>query len=125
MSPAVEGRQHAGLRTLHHEVDNLNVLGFPCNQFAGQEPGTEAEILEFVTTTYDVDFPMFAKIEVNGENEAELYTLLKAAQPGDGDDSAIRWNFEKFLVDPDGEVVARWDTGTTPEEIRAQLPSLA
>ena len=67
---------------------------------------------------------MFSKIEVNGENEAELYTLLKAAQPGEGDSSDIRWNFEKFLVGPDGAVLARWDTGTTPEEIGGQLPDL-
>ena len=102
----------------------MNVLGFPCNQFGGQEPGTKAEILEFVTSTYDVDFPMYSKIEVNGEKEAELYTIMKAAQPGDGDDPSIKWNFEKFLVDPDAHVIARWDTGTTPEEVRAQLPSL-
>ena len=67
---------------------------------------------------------MFSKIEVNGENEAELYTLLKAAQPGDGDNPDIKWNFEKFLVDPAGSVIARWDTGTTPEDIRAQLPDV-
>ena len=98
------------------------MLGFPCNQFANQEPGTEAEILEFVTTTYGVDFPMFAKIDVNGDNEAELYTLLKSAQPGPDENPDVKWNFEKFLVDPAGEVVARWDTGTTPEQIRDQLP---
>ncbi len=64
---------------------------------------------------------MFSKIEVNGASEAELYTLLKAAQPGDGESPDIKWNFEKFLVGPDGNVVARWDTGTTPEDIRAEL----
>ena len=98
------------------------MLGFPCNQFGGQEPGTDAEILEFSTTNYDIDFPMFSKIDVNGETEAELYTILKAAQPGDDDNPDIKWNFEKFLVDPEGRVVARWGTGATPEEIRAQLP---
>ncbi len=67
---------------------------------------------------------MFSKIEVNGENEAELYTLLKEAQPGEGDSSDIRWNFEKFLVGPDGTVIARWDTGTTPEDIAEQLTGL-
>ena len=86
-----------------------------------QEPGTDAEILEFVTSTFDVDFPMFSKIEVNGPGEAELYTMLKAAQPGEGETSDITWNFEKFLVSPDGSVVARWAPPTTPEEIGEQL----
>ncbi len=99
------------------------MLGFPCNQFGNQEPGSDEEILEFVTTKYDIDFPMFSKIEVNGENEAELYTMLKAAQPGEGDSPDIAWNFEKFLVDPNGNPVARWQTGTSPEEIRDQLAS--
>ena len=86
-----------------------------------QEPGTDAEILEFVTSTFDVDFPMFSKIEVNGPGEAELYTMLKAAQPGEGESSDITWNFEKFLVSGDGAVVARWAPPTTPEEIGEQL----
>ena len=72
-----------------------------------------------MTSNYDIDFPMFSKIEVNGENEAELYTMLKAAQPGENGD--IAWNFEKFLVDGDGNVVARWGTGVTPEHIREAL----
>jgi glutathione peroxidase len=98
------------------------VLGFPCNQFGAQEPGTEAEILEFVTSEYRVDFPMFAKIEVNGDGACELYQLLKAAQPGDGDSSAITWNFEKFLVDRDGNVVRRFSPITTPEQVAEVLP---
>jgi len=97
------------------------VLGFPCNQFGGQEPGTEAEILDFVTSKFDVDFPMFAKIDVNGDDEAELYTLLKSAQPGEGETSDIGWNFTKFLVNGAGDVVARWEPMTTPEEIGAEL----
>ena len=97
------------------------MLGFPCNQFAEQEPGTDAEILEFATSTYDVNFPMFSKIEVNGPGEAELYTMLKAAQPGEGDTSDIAWNFTKFLVNGDGDVVARFEPMTTPEEIAEQL----
>ncbi len=98
-------------------------MGFPCNQFGAQEPGTHEEIIEFVTTKYDVDFPMFAKIDVNGDSAAELYTMLKDAQPGEGESSDIAWNFEKFLVDGDGNVVARWGTGVTPEQIREQLPA--
>ena len=97
------------------------MLGVPCNQFGGQEPGSDAEILEFVTTKFDVDFPMFSKVDVNGENEAPLYTLLKEAQPGDGDSSDITWNFEKFLVGGDGTVLKRWGPVTTPEEVGAEL----
>jgi glutathione peroxidase len=98
------------------------VLGFPCNQFGNQEPGTEAEILEFVTSKFEVDFPMFAKIEVNGPGEAPLYRLLKAAQPGDGDTPDITWNFEKFLVDRTGDVVRRFPPPTTPEQVAAIHP---
>jgi glutathione peroxidase len=98
------------------------VLGFPCNQFAGQEPGSNEEILEFVTSNFDVDFPMFSKIEVNGDGAAELYRLLKSEQPGDGDSSDITWNFEKFLVDRSGTVVKRFPPPTTPEEVAAVVP---
>lgn len=98
------------------------MLGFPCNQFGNQEPGTEEEIVEFVTSTYDVDFPMFAKIEVNGDGAAPLYRLLKDAQPGDGETSDIAWNFEKFLVDKAGNVVRRFPPMTTPDEVAAVIP---
>jgi len=77
--------------------------------------------MEFATSNYDVNFPMFSKIDVNGDNEAELYTMLKAAQPGEGDSADIGWNFEKFLVDGAGNPVARWGTRVTPEEIREDL----
>jgi glutathione peroxidase len=100
----------------------VQVLGFPCNQFAKQEPGTDAEILEFVTSKFDVDFPMFSKIEVNGDGECALYTMLKAAQPGEGDSPDITWNFEKFLVDKQGNVVRRFAPPTTPEEVAAVIP---
>ena len=99
----------------------MTVLAFPCNQFAGQEPGTNEEIREFATSTYGVTFPMFAKIDVNGEGQAPLYAFLKQAQPGDGDSSDITWNFEKFLVDQTGSVVARFAPPVTPEEIGEQL----
>lgn len=98
------------------------MLGFPCNQFGKQEPGTDAEILEFVTSKFDVDFPMFSKIEVNGDGACELYRILKAAQPGDGDSHDITWNFEKFLVDRDGNVVRRFAPPTTPEAIAEIVP---
>jgi len=77
-----------------------------------------------VTSKFDVDFPMFAKIDVNGETQAPLYEMLKAAQPGDGETSDITWNFEKFLVNSSGEVLARWSPMVTPEEIAEQLPGL-
>jgi glutathione peroxidase len=98
------------------------VLAFPCNQFGAQEPGTNAEILAFATTKYDANFPMFAKIEVNGDGACGLYKWLKSEQPGAGETSDITWNFEKFLVGRDGTVVARFSPRTTPEEIAAELP---
>ena len=98
------------------------MLGLPCNQFGGQEPGSEEEILEFVTSNYDIDFPMFAKIEVNGDAAAPLYQMLKAEQPGDGDSSDIAWNFEKFLVGKDGSVVRRFSPMVTPEEVAEVVP---
>ena len=91
----------------------------PCNQFGAQEPGSEAEILEFVQSNYDVDFPMFAKIEVNGDGTCELYRLLKEAKPGD-----IGWNFTKFLVDGAGNVVERFEPQVTPEEIEPRVKEL-
>jgi glutathione peroxidase len=97
------------------------VLGFPCNQFAGQEPGTDAEILEFATTKFDVNFPMFSKIEVNGDGAAPLYKMLKEVQPGEGETTDITWNFEKFLVDKAGYVVKRYAPPTTPEEVATDL----
>lgn len=95
------------------------MLGFPCNQFGNQEPGSHEEILAFAQTKYQVKFPLFAKIEVNGEGAAELYKLLKAEKPGD-----IAWNFTKFLVSPDGRVLQRFEPVVTPEDIAGQLGSL-
>ncbi len=111
------------MRTLHEDnkADGLTVLGFPCNQFGAQEPGTNEEILEFATSKFEVDFPMFAKIEVNGDGTCDLYKLLKEAQPGPEGKEDIAWNFTKFLVNGDGEVVARFEPRTTPEEIAEQL----
>ena len=98
------------------------MLGFPCNQFGAQEPGTEEEILEFVTSKFDVDFPMFSKIEVNGDGACALYQMLKDAQPGEGDSPDITWNFEKFLVDKEGNVVKRFAPTVTPEEVAEVIP---
>jgi len=98
-------------------------LAFPCNQFGAQEPGTAVEIREFVADNYQVDFPMFAKIDVNGDSACDLYKWLKVEQPGEGDAADITWNFEKFLVNGEGEVVARFPPMTTPEEVAAALPN--
>ena len=97
------------------------MLAFPCNQFGAQEPGTNAEIFEFATSKYDVTFPMFAKIEVNGDGACDLYKWLRTEQPGEGDSNAITWNFEKFLVSRDGTAVARFSPQVIPEEIAADI----
>lgn len=102
----------------------FSVLAFPCNQFGAQEPGTDAEILEFATSKYDATFPIFSKIEVNGDTACDLYQWLRTEQPGDGDSDAITWNFEKFLVNRDGQVVARFNPMTTPEQIAASIAEL-
>ena len=95
-----------------HNKDGLVVLGFPCNQFGGQEPGTAAEIQKFCTSNYSVKFPMFSKIEVNGDDQAPLYEYLKENSKDTGD---IGWNFEKFVVGKDGKVAARFKTRTKPD----------
>ena len=102
----------------------MTVLGFPSNQFGDQEPGSADEIRTFVDENYEIDFPMFAKIEVNGDGAADLYKWLKEEQPGEGEVPDIQWNFEKFLVNAGGEVVARFTPMVTPEEVAEQLPAL-
>jgi glutathione peroxidase len=99
----------------------VNVLGFPCNQFGGQEPGTDEEVLAFVRGRYRVTFPMFSKIEVNGPGAAPLYQWLKREQPGDGPSPDITWNFAKFLVDPEGRALARYAPQVTPEQTADEL----
>ena len=107
----------------------FSVVGFPCNQFMGQEPGTAEEIREFCDTTYHVEFPLFEKIDVNGANQHPLYAELEQTADADGEAGDVKWNFEKFLVAPDGKVVARFRPPVTPEDpalveaIEAQLPS--
>jgi glutathione peroxidase len=99
------------------------VLGFPCNQFGGQEPGTHAEIGQFCETSFGVTFPMFEKIEVNGEGRHPLYDALTQAADAEGHTGDIRWNFEKFLVSRDGEILARFSPLVEPEapELIGQL----
>ena len=93
------------------------MLAFPCNQFGAQEPGTDAEILEFATSKYGATFPMFSKIEVNGDGACELYQWLRGETGG----ADIQWNFEKFLVGRDGTVIERFNPMVTPEQIAEQL----
>ncbi len=120
--------QYAGLEALYrrHRNQGLAILGFPCDQFAHQEPGDEAEIKNFCSLTYDVTFPLFAKVEVNGEHAHPLYQFLKHAQPGFFGSEAIKWNFTKFLIDRSGTVRQRYAPTDTPESIeRDLLPLLA
>lgn len=100
------------------------MLAFPCNQFGAQEPGTDAEIHEFALSNYGVNFPMFSKVEVNGSGACPLYQYLKSARPDEEGNVDIPWNFTKFLVDGDGEVVARFAPTVTPEEIAESLDRL-
>ena len=111
--------QYKGLEALYRKYHErgLEVLGFPCNQFGAQEPGSEQEIATFCQTNYDVTFPMFAKIDVNGDATAPLYRHLKHEKPGLLGTEAIKWNFTKFLVDRDGRVVARFAPNDTPEAL--------
>jgi len=108
--------QYTGLERLHAELEDegFAVVGFPCNQFGGQEPGTELEIREFCSTRYDVTFPLAAKIEVNGPGRHPLYEWLTS--PGNGHPGDIGWNFEKFLIGRDGRVIGRYPSGTKPED---------
>ena len=100
------------------------MLGFPCNQFGAQEPGSETEIGEFCERNYGVTFPMFAKIDVNGDNAHPLYQFLKSAKAGILGTEAIKWNFSKFLVDRKGEVVSRYASTTTPEDLKTDIAKL-
>jgi glutathione peroxidase len=115
--------QYAGLQALYHKLKDrgLVVLGFPCDQFGHQEPGSEDEIAQFCTGGYGVTFPMFAKIEVNGANAHPLYAYLKSEKAGIFGTEAIKWNFTKFLVGADGTVLKRYAPRDTPEAIEAEL----
>lgn len=118
--------QYAGLEALQraYAAQGFSVLAFPCNQFGGQEPGSDAEIGAFCTTTYDVTFPVFRKIDVNGPNAAPVYRFLKHAKPGLLGSEAIKWNFTKFLIGRDGTVSARFAPNAKPEAIRPEIEAL-
>ncbi|MDB5970660.1 MAG: Glutathione peroxidase family protein [Hydrocarboniphaga sp.] len=137
--------QYQGLEALYqkYHAQGLEILGFPCDQFSHQEPGSEAEIAEFCELNYGVSFPLFAKIEVNGEDAHPLYRYLRTQQPGQVDENtpgaerlvshlkktypellgtdAVKWNFTKFLVAPDGAVIERFEPVVTPEEIERSI----
>ena len=123
--------QYTALEKLHEQFASrgLSVVGFPCNQFGGQEPGTAEEIEEFCSTTYGVTFPMFEKIDVNGPGRHPIYDELTAVPDAAGEAGDIQWNFEKFLLGPDGSVVARFRPRTVPDDpevlaaIESNLPS--
>lgn len=118
--------QYTALEALHrkHAARGFSVLGFPCNQFGGQEPGTEAQILEFCTLNYEVSFPMYGKVEVNGERTHPLYAHLKSAAPGLLGSESLKWNFTKFLVDREGHVVRRYAPTDSPESIEKDIEAL-
>lgn len=117
--------QYEGLEQLHRKYgDKLGVIAFPCNQFGAQEPGNAEEIAKFCTLTYDVTFPVMAKIEVNGDGADPLFKHLKKAKPGLLGSQAIKWNFTKFLVDKHGNVVSRHAPTEKPESLVSEIDSL-
>ncbi len=118
--------QYAGLEALHRDYGDrgFEVLGFPCNQFGAQEPGDATEIASFCSTTYDVTFPVFANVDVNGPDAAPLFDALKSGAPGLLGSKGIKWNFTKFLVDREGRVVDRYAPTTKPEDLRGDIEGL-
>ncbi len=117
--------QYEGLEALHREFgDKLVVLGFPCNQFAGQEPGNADEIANFCSLNYDVTFPVMAKIDVNGDSADPLFKFLKTEKPGLFGSKRIKWNFTKFLIDKDGKVVSRHPPTEKPENLKGPISKL-
>lgn len=117
--------QYEGLEALYQKYKSQGfvVLGFPCNQFLGQEPGTAEEIEKFCSTKYNITFPLFEKIEVNGKNTHPLYKYLKATLPRE-DKNEVKWNFEKFLIDKTGKPVKRYTPTTKPVELENDIESL-
>jgi glutathione peroxidase len=118
--------QYAGLQALYSRYRDrgLVVLGFPCNQFAGQEPGDATEIADFCSLTYEVDFPMMQKVDVNGPTAHPLYGYLKASRKGLLGTQAVKWNFTKFLVDRAGEVRGRYGPNVEPKALEGAIEAL-
>ncbi|MCB1541750.1 MAG: glutathione peroxidase [Rhodoblastus sp.] len=118
--------QYAGLEKLHRDLSDrgFEVLGFPCNQFGAQEPGDAEEIKNFCSLKYDVTFPMFAKVDVNGSDTHPLFEYLKKAKPGLLGSQNVKWNFTKFLVDKEGNPVARYAPQESPESLRKDIEKL-
>ena len=115
--------QYKGLEELYREYKNqgFTAIGFPCNQFGAQEPGNNEEIQQFCSLTYDVTFPVMAKVDVNGKDTAPVYEWMKASAPGILGTEAIKWNFTKFLIGKDGQVLNRYAPQTDPKEISADI----
>ena len=118
--------QYEGLEALYRQYRErgFEILGFPCNQFGGQEPGREAEIAQFCSLNYGVSFPLFAKVDVNGDAAHPLFAFLKGEKPGLLGTEGIKWNFTKFLVDRDGRVRERFAPQTRPEDLEAAVEEL-
>ena len=118
--------QYEGLEELYrqHKDKGFEILGFPCNQFGAQEPGDAAEIANFCSTTYDVTFPMFAKIDVNGDDAHPLYKWMKGQKKGLAGTRNIKWNFTKFLIDRDGNVIERFGPQDKPEAIAKHVAAI-
>jgi len=118
--------QYEGLEALYRQLNDrgLVVLGFPCNQFGAQEPGSEQEIADFCKLTYGVSFPMFAKVDVNGPDASPLFVWLKDEAPGEPPAAPIKWNFAKFLVDRQGNVVDRFASAVTPDMLSEDIEGL-
>jgi glutathione peroxidase len=118
--------QYAGLQNIYAQFQDrgLKVLGFPCNQFGGQEPGSATEIEQFCSTRYQTTFPLFEKTDVNGENAHPLYKYIKHAAPGILGTEAIKWNFTKFLVDRQGQVVRRYGSADDPASIANDIQKI-
>lgn len=118
--------QYEGLEKLYqdHKGQGLEILGFPCNQFGKQEPGTPAEIQNFCKVNFGVTFPLFEKIDVNGDHTHPLYVYLKDKAPGFLSTESIKWNFTKFLVDKKGNIITRYGSSTKPEELKQDIEKL-
>lgn len=118
--------QYKGLELLYRKYSSIGlvILGFPCNQFGAQEPGTEKEIQEFCSLNYDVTFPILAKIKVNGDEAEPFFKFIKEKAPGIAGTSQIKWNFTKFLISKDGKTIKRFAPNDTPESLEGEIQNL-